>query len=491
MDAGMPDTIALTLVSHTNTGKTTLARTLLGHDVGEVRDAAHVTVEAAAYPLAEASSGERLELWDTPGFGDSARLGRRLAGQGNPIGWFLSQVWDRFRDRPLWLAQKAVRNVRDHADVVLYLVNAAEDPRDAGYLDPELSVLAWIGKPVIGLLNQTGRPRPRDEEAADEQRWRDALAPFPLVRAVLSLDAFARCWVQEFILLRAVHAALPPVRRAVFDPLAAAWQARRLDEFERAMDALAGPIANASLDRVALPSSGLRDAWQALGKAVGLRGSEEADAATRAMREMAARLDAEIRVGTDALIAIHGLGGRAAEDVLTRLTSNITTGARMSEGKAAMLGGVVSGALSGLVADLASGGLTLGMGMLAGGLVGALGGAGIARGYNVVRGTTSTDVRWNDDFLDGLVVGALLRYLAVAHYGRGRGDWTQTEYPPFWRDVVVRVMAEHRGEWTAVWRARAGAEASRYRARIVEALRASARAALDALYPGALSAALP
>ena len=29
-----------------------------------------------------------------------------------------------------------MRNVRDHADVVLYLVNAAEDPRDAGYLEP-------------------------------------------------------------------------------------------------------------------------------------------------------------------------------------------------------------------------------------------------------------------------------------------------------------------------------------------------------------------
>ena len=256
------------------------------------------------------------------------------------------------------------------------------------------------------------------------------------------------------------------------------------------MDALATPIANAALDRVVLPASGLRSAWQNLGKAVGLRGDDEADAATRAMREMASRLDAGIRASTDALIEIHGLSGRAADEVLARLTSNITTSARVSEGKAAMLGGVVSGALSGLVADLASGGLTLGMGMLAGGLVGALGGAGIARGYNVVRGTTSTDVRWNDDFLDGLVVGALLRYLAVAHYGRGRGDWAQTEYPPFWRDVVVRVMADQRAVWTAAWRERIGSDAAAYRARIVQSLRDSARAALDALYPGALAAAL-
>ena len=32
-------TINLSLISHTNAGKTTLARTLLGRDVGEVRDA--------------------------------------------------------------------------------------------------------------------------------------------------------------------------------------------------------------------------------------------------------------------------------------------------------------------------------------------------------------------------------------------------------------------------------------------------------------------
>jgi len=94
-------TITLSLISHTNAGKTTLARTLLAQDVGEVRDAAHVTTEATEYTLIETADGDRLALWDTPGFGDSARLARRLAQHGNPIGWFLSEVWDRFRDRPL------------------------------------------------------------------------------------------------------------------------------------------------------------------------------------------------------------------------------------------------------------------------------------------------------------------------------------------------------------------------------------------------------
>ena len=107
-----------------------------------------MTLVAAAYPLVQTPEGDALVLWDTPGFGDSARLAKRLAQQGNPVGWFLSQVWDRFRDRAFYLSQMAVRNVREQADVVLYLVNASEAPADAGYLGPEMDVLAWIGKPV-------------------------------------------------------------------------------------------------------------------------------------------------------------------------------------------------------------------------------------------------------------------------------------------------------------------------------------------------------
>src|SRR5688500_14551217 len=88
------DVVTLSLISHTNAGKTTLARTLLRRDVGEVRDAAHVTLFNEAYILLE-QDARLLRLWDTPGFGDSARLLKRLRREKNPIIWFLSQTWDR------------------------------------------------------------------------------------------------------------------------------------------------------------------------------------------------------------------------------------------------------------------------------------------------------------------------------------------------------------------------------------------------------------
>ena len=128
MAASDPLRIHLSLVSHTNVGKTTLARTLLLKDVGEVADRAHVTETTDDYVLARSSTGGELILWDTPGFGNSVALAKRLEGRGNPLGWFLSEVWDRFTDRSFWLDQRSVRHIRDVTSVVLYLVNAAEPP---------------------------------------------------------------------------------------------------------------------------------------------------------------------------------------------------------------------------------------------------------------------------------------------------------------------------------------------------------------------------
>ena len=487
---GEPASVALSLISHTNAGKTTLARTLLARDVGEVRDEAHVTQEAMPYPMIDTPQGDALVLWDTPGFGDSARLARRLAQQGNPIGWFLSQVWDRFRDRALWLSQRAVRNVRDQADVVLYLVNAAEEPEDAGYLEPELAVLEWIGKPVVVLLNQTGRPRPRDEDIADEARWRNALGTRAFVRAVVTLDAFARCWVQEIALLRLIGEAIVDEKREGYARLVDAWQARRWRQFDEAIDALARPIAAAACDSEPVPDPGVKGALRDLGKAIGVARDESGHERTRASEALASRLDQALRESTDALIAIHGLSGRASADVLARLSRTVALDAPMNEGAAAMMGGVVSGALTGLAADLASGGLTFGAGMLTGAVLGALGGAGIARGMNVARGRSGASLHWDDAFLAQLSVDVMLRYLAVAHYGRGRGDWTETEYPAFWAPLVARVVERRSGEFADAWSKRQPPCDSQA---IHEALRpvlaAATRDVLDEIYPDTLPAA--
>jgi hypothetical protein len=485
-------TIALSLVSHTNVGKTTLARTLTRRDLGEVRDEAHVTQEAERALLLETDAGDRLELWDTPGFGDSVRLARRLEQAGNPIGWFLSEVWDRFRDRAFWSSQRAIRHVMDQADVVLYLVDASQSPATTPWLAAELRVLGLLRKPVIVLLNQLGAPRAPAEEAAERDRWRRALDDLGGgVQNVLALDAFARCWVQEDVLLAAVAAALPPDRTAALDRLRDAWQARSEATWAASVEVLAGELAELARDRERVDESGLGARLKAAGASagawLGLR-DDPTDARALAMASLADRAALRVRRSTNALIRLHGLDGQAAPVVLERVASRFSVDRPLPEGKAALWGGVLTGALAGLKADLASGGLTLGGGLLAGGLLGALGAAGLARGFNLVRGRDGTWVGWSDDALNAAAQDALLRYLAVAHYGRGRGEWTDGEHPAFWEPVVGQAVSAERDLWRDAWHSVPAGDAHGADGAGADALRRavdrSGRRLLDALYPG-------
>jgi len=336
-----PRSIDLTLVSHTNVGKTTLMRTLLRRDIGEVADRAHVTEAAEGHELV-AAEGAVLKLWDTPGFGDSKRLLKRLEASGNSVGWFLTQVWDRFTDRAFFGSQAAVRAVRDETDVVLYLANAAEAPESASYVDAEMRILGWIGKPVLVLLNQTGAARGRAADAADESAWARVLATHEAAHRVMVLDAFARCWVQEDRLLEAVGALLPEERAGEFARLRTAWRERNVAVFESSMAAIARQMADAAMDRQALEAPGAKP--------------------ERAMAALGQRLEQGVRANTDALIALHGLSGRAAQPILERIEGEFDVARPADVKKTGIIGGMVSGALGGLAADAAAAGLTFGAG---------------------------------------------------------------------------------------------------------------------------------
>ena len=482
--------IALSLVSHTNAGKTTLARTLLGREIGEVRDAPHVTEFADVFTMLETAAGETLQLWDTPGFGDSVRLAKRLRESSGAMVWFLSEVWDRWRDRPFWASQQALRNVRDEADVMLYLVNASEAPEAAGYVQPEMELLAWIGKPVIVLLNQLGAPRGAALEAAELEQWRRHLAAFTQVKAVLPLDAFARCWVQEGALLQAIEAALVGERRPLMGRLRAAWETQRLATFDASVMAVANSLARLASAFEVVPDVGsLRSRLRSVGAALGIGSPQESNAAI-AQKALAERMADEVRTNTLALIELHGLRGEVQAEILSRLATHFELRLRLDEGKAAVWGGLLTGAITGLKADILTGGLTLGGGLVAGGLLGALGAAGLARCVNLVRGTDQSWLTWNAESLDAMAGAALLRYLTVAHFGRGRGDWGDGESPPHWKDTTLQALAPHRETLAALWASRDARsddadESARLSAALAPIVRAAASTALQALYPNA------
>jgi len=295
--------------------------------------------------------------------------------------------------------------------------------------------------------------------------------------------------VQELALWQAVQRVLPPARAATMAALQEAWRTRRLQQFQAAIDLLCGSLGRIAAARAASGEEAQLAPWHARLRAL-WPGSREEDDPDPAQAALALQLDTEVRDCTAALIRLHGLQGRAEGEILGRLAALVQAREPVSEGRAAMLGGAVTGALAGLKADLATGGLTLGGGLLAGGILGALGGAGLARAVNVMRDSHRRWVRWSDAAMTPRVEAALLRYLAVAHHGRGRGDWTEAECPPHWPAAVQAALAPRVPALAALWRDRSTrwenpGEAGRLAAALRPLLTEVARDLLRRLYPGA------
>jgi hypothetical protein len=471
--------VTLSLISHTNVGKTTLARTLLRREIGEVRDQPHVTTIAEAHPLIETADA-RLLLWDTPGFGDTVRLLQRLRREHDPIGWFLHQVWDRVRNRGLWCSQEAVRNVRDEADVVLYLVNAAEDPASAGYLPHELELLSWMGRPVLVLLNQVGL----EDTAATVERWRRHLAAFPVVRGVLALDAFSRAWVEESLVLERVVALLEGDKRQAMERLVEAWNTRNVGIFEAAVQTMADYLAGLAVAREPLVRPGDGGSWigQRLADLRALSRSER----ERAMGALFDRAQVASRGLMDRLIELHQLSGESHAQIERRLHDAAAEGGDvLNPTTGGIAGGALGGLLTGLGADALAGGMTFGGGAVLGAILGAVGGYALGGVYRLAtRGEPA--IQFQPAALDRLARDALLRYLVVAHHGRGRGDYADVDYPAHWATDVDTHLARHREALDAVWREAGGERAPEpAAARLQPVLRAIAADVLRGRFPDA------
>src|SRR5262249_51928145 len=319
---------------------------------------------------------------------------------------------------------------------------ASEDPQAAGYVGAELEILEWIARPVIVLLNQTGAPGDAGSRARDEERWRAFLAGRSCVRDVLALDAFTRCWVQEGALLERIRDALPAEQRDLADALLARWREVNLAALRRSIDAMAELVGGAAAD----------------GEPVGAGRLGRAER-RRASDALARRLEERIAETNERLIELHGLSGTVADELRGGLEDVSAPGDGPPVWRRGLLGGIVGGALGGLAADIATGGLSFGGGAVAGAILGAAGFGGLAWGFEWLGAGETPSVVWSPEFLERLSADTLLRYLAVAHFGRGAGAFRVRPPPAAWRDAVRPALGPQRaGIRGAMRRARAAPE---------------------------------
>jgi hypothetical protein len=296
--------------------------------------------------------------------------------------------------------------------------------------------------------------------------------------------------VQEDAFLAQVTAVLPPELGPASERLRAAWHARNYAVFERSMRVLAHQLARMAVDEEPVPEPDVSRRIRGWVSSVAA-GVERGDVELlRAEKVLRSRLEIATSESMDELIMLHGLSGKTATEPLQAFAHELAVERPADEHKASLLGGLLSGAAGGLAADLAAGGLTFGAGALLGGVLGALGARSITQIYNIARGRESGRVRWSPEFLMQRVAALLLGYLAVAHFGRGRGEFVRADVPEHWQRLISS-NTRSKEAFADAWQLASTGDRGRTEERLVAAFTELAREILIALYPDAENATQP
>ncbi|MBR0567686.1 GTPase/DUF3482 domain-containing protein [Azoarcus sp. L1K30] len=399
--------LSVAVVGHTNTGKTSLLRTLARDaGFGEVSDAAGTTRHVEGLRLM-ADGVPVVELYDTPGLEDAIALlefidalvspGERIDGPDR-IGRFLASAEANARFEQ---EAKVLRQVLA-SDAALYVVDA-RDPVLPKHKD-ELTLLASAARPLLPVLNFVASPAARADD------WHAALARLGL-HAVVRFDTVAPAVDGE---------------RRLFETLATMMHAHR-----PALEAL---IADREEEAVSRRTSARRLVAELLIELAARRDLVDADdaadlqAAVHALRDS---VRAREQACVDALLQLYRFrpgDARAAELPLAdgRWDDDLFNPETLRQMGVRLGTGAAAGAAAGVGIDLMTGGLTLGaaaaLGAVAGGLWQTFGHYG-ERIAARLRGHHELTV---DDAILRLVA-LRQRQLLIALEGRGHAAMTPIE----------------------------------------------------------------
>lgn len=346
--------LRLAVVGHTNTGKTSLMRTLARDTgFGEVSSRPSTTRHVEGVRLI--ADGEVLvELYDTPGMEDAIALlesldgltegGERLDGPARVERFLASPpAATRFEQEAKVLRQLLA------SDAGFYVVDA-RDPVLAKHRD-ELAILAACAVPLLPVLNFVRSPD------ANESGWREALSRLGL-HAVVRFDTVAPESDGERRLYEKL-ATLLDTWKPSLDRLVACREREAYERHVAALRLVAGLLIDVAAARMRIPT-------------------DDEAVSRKAVAELSERVRKHEQRCVDALLALYHFraddvdaealplaDGRWENDLFHPETVR-DMGVKVGTGAAA-------GAAAGMGVDLMFGGLTLG----AAAAIGALAGGGV------------------------------------------------------------------------------------------------------------------
>ncbi|MEX0884978.1 MAG: GTPase/DUF3482 domain-containing protein [Phycisphaeraceae bacterium] len=403
--------LRIAVVGHTNTGKTSLLRTLTRDArFGEVSDRPGTTQHVEGTQLLVGDEPVA-ELYDTPGLEDSMGLMELIEadGQGGRtrraerIDRFLESAEARGSGGRFMQEAKALRQVRQR-DVALYVIDARE-PVLGKYRD-ELELLSYCGRPIVPVLNFVA------SDASRESAWREALRKLGL-HAIAAFDTVAVDEASERHLYEKMGTLLDEFR-ATIDALVEDRQRRRRELIVAGARIIAELLVDAAAAAVHAPV----EPADALRQAAARLQDQLRDRERACQRQLMERFD--FAADDCRAVAAPLEAGRWQHDLFNEETLR-QAGVRGG-------GGAGAGAAIGLGLDVALGGLSLCAGTAIGAILGATFGAGSTRLRQLIdRVRGKVEVRCADATLDILARRQVELVQKLLH--RGHAAQTPVDLP--------------------------------------------------------------
>jgi GTPase SAR1 family protein len=351
--------LTIAVVGHTNTGKTSLLRTLARDEhFGEVSDEAATTRQVEGIQLLLSDGKPALVLLDTPGLEDPEGLLDALDSLSGTERFDGPERVRRFlegpdADTPYEQEAKVLRQMLV-SDAAIYVIDCREPV--LGKYREELTILTYCAIPVLPVLNFVASPASRESE------WREQLARVNL-HAVVAFDTVVFDEGGE----RRLYEKLRTMLDAFDAPLARLIEDRRRQS-EWLRRASAEYLAELLIDTAGVMRviSGASEPEQLRRTILGhqeevrIREQETVDALLRLFRFSPSHYQHQD------LPLINGAWGMDLFNVDALKYYGVRFG-----------GGAGAGAAAGATLDAATLGVTLGLGTLGGATIGALLGASV------------------------------------------------------------------------------------------------------------------
>lgn len=390
--------LKIAVVGHTNTGKTSLLRTLTREvNFGEVSDRPATTRHVEGVSLTVAGQ-PLIELYDTPGLEDSISLLDHLESMGadrrvegmDLIRRFLesdqAHAGGRFAQEA-----KALRQVLA-GDAALYVVDS-RDPVLGKHRD-ELLILSWCARPIVPVLNFVA------DAQAQTSLWREHLSRVNL-HAVAEFDTVVFDARDEQRLFEKMQSLLDRHRATIN-----ALMADRRQQRERLIAASASLVADMLIDVAA--------------HAIDVPVHDQAETAKSIERLKQQVRDREQKC-VEQLLELHRFRIEDFRPQDVQLTNgqwgiDLFSPAALKQFGIRSGGGAAAGAMAGLAVDAMLHGISLGAATAIGAAIGAFLGTGHLHGKRLINRTRGrTELRCDDATLKLLLarqaslITALLR----------------------------------------------------------------------------------